>query len=396
MIVARRRSIAIGLSDPGDSRRCVVSRARTAARLAAFLFVSLFSAREARADDVEAARRDFAEGVRLYQRGDYEGARRLFKRADAEHHAPSIVYNLAVAEERALRPQAAVDTYEAYLSEAGESGEFSGAAAIAIAQIKARSTRLRIDTRPSGVRVFVDGAPLVDASPATLLVAGGHHVVVAQGDGWRAEEDVEAKGVGDTLALSLAPAGGAATGPSASSPPVPVASPVVDRAPEPATPEVPDGFVWGAAFALAPYHMVGAAKGMPNEPSTTRVAAGAILEVGDAVTDRFEFFARGFLALGPEAHPSYAFMGGPGISLRLGSSLWLGATFLGGRLETMSNGIPYGTDLVFGAMAEANVVVLASKWGQWMLGVQPGLLLTDEGRDNTAIFFPVTFGYRAY
>ena len=81
---------------------------------------------------------------------------------------------------------------------------------------------------------------------------------------------------------------------------------------------------------------------------------------------------------------------------QIGTRLWLGATFLGGRLETMSNGIPYGTDLVFGAMAEANVVVLASKWGQWMLGVQPGLLLTDEGRDNTAIFFPVTFGYRAY
>ncbi len=384
------------MSDPWDSRSCIVSRGRTAALLSAILLVSLFASRRACADDVDAARRDFAEGVRLYQRGDYEGARRLFRRADAEHHAPSIVYNLAVAEERALRPQAAVDTYETYLTEAGESGEFSGAAVVAIAQIKARSTRLRIDTRPSGVRVFVDGAPLVDASPATLLVAGGHHVVVAQGDGWQAEEDVEAKGVGDTLAISLSPAAVAATGPSPSPPPAPVAAPVVDRVPEPTTPEVPDGFVWGAAFALAPYHMVGAAKGMPNDLSTTRVAAGAILEAGHAVTDRFEFLARGFLALGPEGHPSYAYMGGPGLSLRLGSSLWLGATFLGGRLETRSNGIAYGTDLVFGAMAEATVVVLASKWGQWMVGVQPGLLLTDDGRDNTAIFFPLTFGYRAY
>ena len=399
MSFPRRRRFAIGLSVPWAGRREVVSSGWRAALVVAIALGSFFCAREARADDLEAARRDFVEGVRLYQRGDYEGARRLFKRADTEHHAPSIVYNLAVAEERALRPQAAVDTYEAYLAEAGESGEFSGAAAVAIAQIKARSTRLRIDTVPSGVRVFVDGAPLVDASPATFLVAGGHHVVVAQGDGWRAEEDVVAKGAGDTLAVSLHPSGdvGAAAiaAPSPASPQVP-AVPVRERAPEPATREVPDGFVWGAAFALAPYHMVGAAKGMPNELSTTRVAAGAILEVGDAVTDRFEFLARGFLALGPEAHPSYAFMGGPGLSLRLGSSLWLGATFLGGRLETRSNGSAYGTDLVFGAMAEANVVVLASKWGQWMLGVQPGLLLTDEGRDNTAIFFPVTFGYRAY
>ena len=312
----------------------------------------------------------------------------------------SIVYNLAVAEERLLRPQAAVDAYEAYVAEAGENGEFSGAAVVAIAQIKARSTRLRIDTKPSGVRVFVDGFPLADASPATLLVSGGHHVVVAQGDGWRAEEDVEAQGAGDTLAVSLDSARPTsrsraravavfAAGPSPHRP-----SSIALRSP--ATPEVPDGFVWGAAFALAPYHMVGAAKGMPNELSTTRVVAGAILEAGHAVTDRFEFLARGFLALGPEAHPSYAFMGGPGLSLRLGSSLWLGATFLGGRLETRSNGIRYGTDLVFGAMAEATVVVLATKWGQWTAGVQPGLLLTDEGRDNTAIFFPMTFGYRAY
>jgi len=384
------------VSDPGASRRNVISRGCIAALLAALVCGSLWS-REARADDVEAARRDFSEGVRLYQRGDYEGARRLFKKADAEHHAASIVYNLAVAEERLRRPQAAIDAYEAYIAEAGESGEFSGAAVVAIAQIKALSTRLRIDTKPSGARLFVDGSPLTDASPATLLVSAGHHVVVAQGDGWRAEEDVEAKGAGDTLAVSLhSPAAAAATAPSPSSPPVPAASPVVDRVAEPLPPEVPDGFVWGAAFALAPYHMVGAAKGMPNDLSTTRVAAGAILEAGHAVTDRFEFLARGFLALGPEAHPSYAFMGGPGLSLRLGSSLWLGATFLGGRLETKSNGIPYGTDLVFGAMAEATVVVLATKWGQWTVGVQPGLLLTDEGRDNTAIFFPMTFGYRAY
>ncbi len=115
---------------PGASCRNVVSRCRKAALLGALVFGVLVSSREARADDVEAARRDFAEGVRLYQRGDYEGARRLFKKADGEHHAPSIVYNLAVAEERALRPQAAIDTYEAYLAEAGENGEFASSSTV--------------------------------------------------------------------------------------------------------------------------------------------------------------------------------------------------------------------------------------------------------------------------
>lgn len=381
------------MSVPGPSRRNVVRTSFVAALLLASL-----SPRAARADDVDAARRDFAEGVRLYQRGDYEGARRLFKRADTEHHAASIVYNLAHAEERLQRPQAAVDAYEAYIAEAGESGEFSGAAVVAIAQIKARSTRLRIDTKPSGVRLFVDGFPLSDPSPATLLVSGGHHVVVAQGDGWRAEADVEAQGGGDTLAVSLQPPEGAVSSapPPASSlaaPVVPVASPVVA---EPSSPGLPDGLVWGAAFALAPYHLLGAAKGTSNDQSTTQVVAGAILEIGHAVTDRFEFLGRGFLALGPDGHPTYAFMGGPGLSLRVGSSLWLGATFLGGKLETESRDVRYGTDLVFGAMAEATVAVLATTRGQWTFGVQPGVLLTDKERDNTAFFFPLTFGYRAY
>jgi hypothetical protein len=153
--------------------------------------------------DVEAARRDFSEGVRLYQQSDFEGARRLFLQADKAHHAPAIVYNLALAEERLGHPQAAVDAYEAYVAEAGESGEFTSSATFAIAQIKARSTRLRIDSEPSGARLFVDGSPLREPAPTVVLVPAGHHVIVAQGDGWRAERDLVAAGSGDSVALSL-------------------------------------------------------------------------------------------------------------------------------------------------------------------------------------------------
>jgi hypothetical protein len=373
--------------------------------------VSSFTS-HARADDVEAARKDFAEGVRLYQRGDYEGARRLFKKADTEHHAAPILYNLARTEERLLRAQAAVDAYEAYVGEAGESGEFTGAAVVAITQIKSRSTRLRIETKPTGARIFVDGFPLGESSPTTFLVVAGHHVVVAQGEGFRAERDVEVEGNGDSLSVTLeGPPSDASAPPSqapvvpapspsaahdaAASPPVAmaVAVPVADPAP---VPPAPDGFVWGAAFALAPYHLIGAASSLPNSESKTQVMAGAILEAGHAVTDRFEFLARGFVALGPDGKPSYALMGGPGLSLRIGTSVWLGATFLVGQIETVAEGKRYGTDAVFGTMLEATFVVLPTSAGQWTVGIQPGLLLTDKPPDNTAFFFPLSFGYRAY
>jgi hypothetical protein len=202
------------------------------------------------------------------------------------------------------------------------------------------------------------------------------------------------------------PLAGTAVTPPAATPPVPtaaapsgVAASDVDRLPPVPETEGPDGFVWGASFALAPYHLVGAPApgfGAQNGASATQAMAGGIIEAGAALTDRFEVLARGFVAFGPNGKPTYAFMGGPAVSLRVAPRLWLGATFIGGRLETRSNGSPYGTDLVFGAMAEVAVVVLAARYGQWTVGLQPGVLLSDDPMRNTAYLVPLTFGVRAY
>ena len=365
----------------------------------ALVVVGALFAADARADDIEAARRDFAEGVRLLQEGEYERARDLFERADAAHHAPAIVYNLGVAEEHLSHPQAAVDAYETYLAEAGDQAELSSAAKAAIAQIKARSTRLRIETTPSGARVIVDGFVLPTTSPVAFLVPGGRHVIVAQGDGWRGEANIDATGAGDTFTVAILPTvPPAPLDPSAPSADAGQTSPP-DHA-EPPPPRGPDGLVWGAAFALTPYHLFGSSTG-PNQRDATQLMAGAVLEIGRALTDRFELLARGLVAIGPEAKPStgapfsYAFMGGPGASIRVGPSIWLGATFLAGPLETVAHDVPYGTDLVFGAMGEAAFAVLTTSGGQYVIAAQPGALLASTA-DNTAFFFPLTFGYRAY
>jgi len=116
-------------------------------RLSIVLSILLVSA-PALADDVEAARKKFAEGVRLYQKGDFEGARQLFVQANAEHHAAPIVYNLALAEEKLGHAQAAIDDYESYVAEAGSTGEYISAATVALAEIKSRSTKLRVESKP--------------------------------------------------------------------------------------------------------------------------------------------------------------------------------------------------------------------------------------------------------
>ncbi|HEY3500763.1 MAG TPA: hypothetical protein VGK73_38995 [Polyangiaceae bacterium] len=353
---------------------------------------------------MEAARRDFAEGVKLYQAGDFEGARRLFLQADAEHHAAPIVYNLALAEERLGHAQAAVDAYERYVAEAGEAGEFTAAATVAIAQLKARSTRVRIETQPSGARLFVDGSPLDELAPASVLVFAGRHVAVAQGDGWRAEREFVANGAGDLATISLAPAA-----PPPVAPPQPVAPPPPAPAPAvpvPRPPKVeaggaraqPNGFVYGAAFAIAPYYLLGAiAEGALNSTAARSVVAGAIVEAGVSIDPRVEFLVRGFGAIGPDGRPTTLYMVGPGLSLRTIPRLWLGATFVGGRLDTRAHGgIRYSTELVFGAMLEAGFVVIEKPAGEWIASFQPSTLITEVQTDNSALVFAFAFGYRAF
>lgn len=383
---------------------------RASARDVLLIVACLLSfARSAHAGDVETARKLFADGVKLYQQGDYEGARRLFKQADAEHHAPAIVYNLALAEEKLRRPQAAVDAYEAYVAEVGDQGELSSSATVAIAQLKARSTKLRIDTKPPGARVFVDGAPLAEPAPVTVLVFAGTHVVVAQGEGWRAEEDVKVEGKGDALSITIAQPASQEAPPNLDPAPAPIVPPRGDRPPEPSpsTPKQsePEGLVWGAGFAIVPAYLFGvdttdktpeAAAATKNSRDAASIFAGPLLEIGIALSPDFVFLARGMAGIGPDAKPSYAYMGGPGLSFRPVSRLWLGATFLGGRFETRAFDADYGTDLVFGTMVEATYAVIEKADGAWLAGFQPAFLLTRRDQDNTTLFFPLTFGYRAY
>jgi hypothetical protein len=371
------------------------------------------SGSDAHAGDVARARKVFAEGVRLYQAGDWDGARRLFREAEAEHHAPAIVYNIGLAEEKLGHPQAAVAAYEAYVAESGEKSELAPAAAAAIAQIKAKTTKLVVETRPSGSQVFLDGAALESPSPVTLLVRPGPHLVMVLGDGWSEERKLDAAGTGDTVSLVIE-----AASPSAS--PTPRESPLLRGPPSaggvenvaappsrpsaispdalapPVAKALPDGLVWGATFAILPVYLLGVSTpGANNAKGGLSIVAGPMFELGFALTERFEFLARALVGLGPDGKPSYDYMGGPGLSYRVGPA-WLGASFLGGQLETRVRGVRYGTDLVFGGMLEASVVVVEKPQGEWLVGIQPSVLLTEMRQDNTAVFFPVSFGYRAY
>ncbi len=336
--------------------------------------------RPARAeDDIAAARKDFAEGVRLFQEGDFEGARASFRSAEAEHHAAVTLYNIARAEERLGHPQLAVDAYRGYLNEAGEGAELSAAAALAVEQIKGRSARVRVETRPSGARVFLDGAALAEATPVTLLVPIGRHHIVVEGEGWRDETDIDGLApVRVTTVILAKPAVAPAL------PPTP---------PAPAPPSKPDELIYGLQFALVPYRFFA---GGGATTATFGLAAGGVFDLGYALTERVEIMAHGMGAIGSEGTPfTSIYSAGGAVSVRVLPSVWLGAGFLGGRADTNAGKVKFGTDWVFSPMAEASLALLTTRSGQWMVSLTPSILVASPG-DNTALFVPVSFGFRSF
>ncbi len=367
------------------------------------MFAAAYSQNAIADDATDSARAHFSEGVSRFEAGDYEGARALFLRADSEHHAPVIVYNVARSEERLDHPQAAVDSYDSYLREAGDSGEFATAAALAMAQIRARSPKLRIETTPPGANVFVDAVQAPEKSPTSMLVTIGHHHVVAEGENWHAEAEVDAtdpgKGATVTIVRNTENSATSSTPPASPSIPTHLAPP-----PEIVPVSGPRGIVVGGSFSIVAYHMF-SKRGQAD--TTTGVAPALIADVGYAITPRVEIFLRVLGGLGSEGTPVTLVEGlGPGFSYRLLPALWVGAWCLGGRIETSytpsatlpgeAPGIKYfETGWVFAPEIEASLSLLQTDYGQWMLSVAPSYYFASP-QDNGAFFVPISFGLRTF
>ncbi|MGH7328978.1 MAG: tetratricopeptide repeat protein, partial [Polyangiaceae bacterium] len=345
----------------------------------------------------------FSQGVAEFEKGDFEAACALFRRADSEHHAPVIVYNIARSEERLDHPQAAIDSYDAYLREAGESGEFASAAALAMAQIRARSPRLKIETTPPGARVFVDSVEASEKSPTSVLVTVGHHRVSAEGDGWRGASEIDATDPSQGLTVTLArPATAAESLPlvhpqSENGKPADVPTHLAPSSESVPIPE-PRGLVFGLSFDIVGYYL-GPARGRPDH--TEGVAPALMGDIGYALTPRAEIMLRVLGGIGSEGTPVTLVEGiGPAFSLRVLPPLWIGAACLGGRIEssnTPSDGVMryYETGWVFAPQVEVSFALLKTSYGQWMLNASPGYYFASPA-DNGAFFVPVGFGLRTF
>ncbi len=355
-----------------------------------------------RADDVEAARAKFAEGVRLYKQGDDTGARLAFLDAERAHHAAVTIYNLALVEERLGHAQAAVDDYERYVGEAGEQGEFTQSAVVAAAELRRRASKIRVETDPPGARIFVDGAQLDDRSPVTWLLLPGKHHMTVEWDVGRADQDVDvASGAPKTVSFvrpvtppppplgTVAPPASSAA--SSTPPPVPTDTPPA----HPARPPEVSGLVFGGSFLAMPYHFQRLHSGMNDDGAF----AGLSGEIGYAFAEHAFVGLRVLAAAGSSCklvYGAHVLTVGPAIEYHLTRSFWLGASLNGGQGEACRDGNTLSTDIVFSPMLDASYAITSQDYGQWLVSVGFGYFFANPSNDTGLFYVPIGFGPRFY
>jgi hypothetical protein len=376
--------------------------------LLALLIILLASGR-ANADGKQAAREAFQAGVKAFQTGDYAVALGKFQEADASAHAPAITYNLARALEKLDRPQEALDAYEAYVAEVGEAGEFTSSAVVAISQLKARATRLSIESTPPGAEIILDGKKLRGKTPLTLLVARGSHQISLQLDGWNETRSYEAPGGGSSGQLVFVRS-------EAPEPPPPVVPKPARPAPSPPAPVTPhlQGLVVSAGLSLSAYRFLGTADETSGGAQTTADSAagglvfGLALDAGYAFSARTALLLRLFGGLG-SAQQALATIGagGPVLTHHLSDSWWVGGGVAvgAGRADAdattkdsdalLDSQITFKTNFALGPTLELGYVLDQNDEGHWLVAIMPTLLVTTSSREST-LFVPLMLGYRWY
>lgn len=376
---------------------------RSSSKAILLLAATLLAAPRASAESADPARPAFEKGVAAFQSGDYAAALESFRAADALRHSPSITYNIARSLEKLERPQAAVNAYEAFLGEVGPDNELTAAATLAIAQIKAKSTRLRIESKPPGATVTLDGEVLAEKTPVTLLVKRGRHELVLTSGKWREARTYDASGGGGSGEIVFV---------HTEAPRAPRPRPAAPRLRRPPPPEI-DGLMGSAGLSLSLYRFIGAPEETDSTSKTTADSAptglvfGLAFDIGYALSPRFALLLRGFGGLG-SSEKTLASLGAlaPSLSFRASRSWWLGAGVAIGAGAADSDAsrrdlvgaqsdasISFQTAFALGPSLELSYVIDQNPGGHWLVSLLPTTLFSLGGGQST-LFLPLMAGYR--
>ncbi len=178
----------------------------------------------------------FKEGVRLFQAGDFEGARAKFVVANGLVKSDGILWNLALAEAKSGHSADALNHFRLYLrSPKARPGDVQEAQTKWVPQMQGQAGELQIDGA-EGASVTVEGGDAIGVLPMgwPYAVAPGHHRVEGHLGSEVTSREVDV-GVGQTITVHLV----AAAPVAAQAPVVPSAALVDTTGASPATSSAP-------------------------------------------------------------------------------------------------------------------------------------------------------------
>lgn len=181
--------------------RRAVRRGMLAGALA--MLLPLAARAEGAAAEREAQAR-FVEGIARVKAGNFEGARMSFAQAYAVLPKPTILWNLALAEEKTGHVLDALGHFKEF-ARGLQTGDDLASADKHINTLMEQTARLDV-TAPAGAQIIVDGIPAGTAplDDAVDVMPGRHHVEARTAQGAKGA-DAEAA-AGQLLHLSLVPA----------------------------------------------------------------------------------------------------------------------------------------------------------------------------------------------
>jgi hypothetical protein len=157
-------------------------RMRRTVQLASCLLVLLGTCHAAHAEDNTAASA-FARGTELFEKRDYVGALEAFEEAYRLKPHFMVQCNIARCHEESGDLVQATAHYKRCLDEGGASNpEVANRARRAMADVRARITRLTVASPGKGGTLRVDGRPAGKA-PGEVMLNPGTHVIEVQRDG---------------------------------------------------------------------------------------------------------------------------------------------------------------------------------------------------------------------
>lgn len=152
------------------------------------------------------AEASFRRGIEAMQGAHYADAVVAFRESYRLHAVPTVLYNLALAYRALGQNLAAIETFQQYLHDAGNTVEPARAEAIRATLVTLRDACgvVALELYPDGTTVTVDGrAPLYSPNGRALLVDPGEHVVRVERENYVARSEMVRVGARQRVTLAV-------------------------------------------------------------------------------------------------------------------------------------------------------------------------------------------------